>query len=76
MFQVTLRTARELCGYSLEDVSEYCGVAISAFEKYEKNTELIPIKVLSKIKLLFNVPLGLIYIGNESECVAHNKENV
>lgn len=75
MFQITLRHARESCGYSIEDAADNLGVTIDALKGYENDTSLIPVKTISKINLLYNVPLMLIFIGTEDNCVLNNRKN-
>ena len=37
MFQITLRAARISCGYTVEEVAEYCGVTIDKLNEFENN---------------------------------------
>lgn len=75
MFQFTLRAARVSCGYTEEEVAGYCGIRVGVLEKYEKNTVLIPVEVLSKISVLYNVPMALVFIGTEMKCFKNNRNN-
>lgn len=75
MFKITLRAARVSCGYTVEEVAEYCGIKTGVLEKYEINTALIPVEVLSKVSALYNVPLVLIFIGTEMKCFKNNRNN-
>ncbi|HBV85732.1 MAG TPA: hypothetical protein DEF42_03535 [Desulfosporosinus sp.] len=75
MFQITLRTARESCGYSESEVAAHCGITIKALKKYERNSALIPVEVINKLNLLYSVPLVLIFIGTEAKCVMSNRKN-
>ena len=75
MFKFTLRAARVSCGYTEEEVAGYCGIKVGTLEKYEKNTALIPVEVLSELSMLFNVPLALIFIGTDMRCFRDNRNN-
>ncbi len=75
MFQITLRNARESCGYSIGEAAECLGVTIDTLKVYENDTSLVPVKTISKINLLYNVPLMLIFIGTEDNCVLNNRKH-
>ena len=74
MFKITLRAARELSGYTIEEAAGYFGIKVEALERYEMNTALIPVKIISKISLLYKIPLELIFIGTENKFLNNNKK--
>lgn len=60
MFQITLKAARELSGYTLEEVAEYCGVTVDELNKIEKDSNFLTVNIMLKIKKLYNdLPLRL-----------------
>lgn len=76
MFQITLRAARESCGYTQEEVAEYCGVSTRVLEKIEIDSQDAPISVVRKALSLYGVSSKLIYFGTESDCIVHNKQDI
>ena len=55
MFQITLRTARELSGYTVEYVAEYCEVSRNTIRKYEKDYTKLPLHLIIKFSFLYNI---------------------
>ncbi len=76
MFQITLRTARELCGYTIEDILKYSKLSLEACMELEGNTELLDVSHLRMIKKLLPISLDLIYIGKETDCINHNRVQI
>ena len=74
MFKITLRTARELNGYTVEEVAECSGIPIGALSKYEVDSEWMPLSLISKVLTLYGVSSSLIYFGTEHNCVTHNRK--
>ena len=68
MFKITLRTARELSGYSMEEVAGFCGVTVEDVKRYENDTRKMPFDLAKKAKRLFHINIEQIYLGLESEC--------
>jgi len=60
MFQITLKTARESCGYTQEEVANYCMIRIGEYIKMEIYTVTIPSDILRKIRKLYGIPLDFI----------------
>ena len=73
MFKITLRTARELSGYTKEEVASHCGVLVDTLDGFEKDSSLITVAIIRKIIKLYKVPLRLIFIGMESDFAKLNR---
>lgn len=65
MLKITLRVARESCGYTVEEVSEYCLVPVAIYHVYEKDPGVIPKNIACKIKKLFGIMLEAIDINSD-----------
>jgi len=72
MFQITLRTARELSGYTVENVAVICGITVEDVKRYEENTKKMPFDLAKKVKCLFHINIEQIYLGLESEYSKNN----
>lgn len=46
MPKIALRTARELSGYSIDEVARICGVSLSTIRRYEGNPGLTPLYLM------------------------------
>jgi len=69
------RTARESCGYAVEEVAGYCGISVDTYKNYEKNSgEMIKV-IACKLKRLYSISLDLFYVGTEAECHSYNRNN-
>jgi transcriptional regulator with XRE-family HTH domain len=73
--QITLKAAREMNGYTLEQVAEYCGVTADTISDIEDNSESITYDLLSSILNLYGVSADYVYLGIETECINHNRLN-
>jgi len=62
MFQITLRTARELSGYTVEEAARHLEIPINTYIAYENDPGVIPKVIACKIKKMYNVLLELIEI--------------
>ncbi|KLU67824.1 hypothetical protein DEAC_c02310 [Desulfosporosinus acididurans] len=67
MFTITLRSARELRGFSIKEVAVYCAITEEDVKKYESDTRCIPFTVAKKMKRLFHIKLEQVFIGLESD---------
>lgn len=72
MFKISLKTARESCGYTAEEVAEYCGIPCGDYDKVEIDPSQIQLSLICKIVTLYGAPLSLIYPGTEADCINHN----
>ena len=50
-----LKTARESSGYSIEYIAEYCQVSRNTIRKYEKDYTKLPLHLIIKFSLLYNI---------------------
>ena len=67
MFKISLKTARELSGYTVEDIAVIYGITVEDVKKYENDTRKMPFDLAKKAKRLFHIDIGQIYLGLESE---------
>ena len=65
--QFTLRMARESNGYTLEEVASRCGIPVGDIARYELDARGTPFDVAKKLKRLYCIELGQIFVGLESE---------
>lgn len=63
MFKISLRTARELSGYTVEEVANQCGLTEDCYREYEDDFGKAPTKIAFMIHSLFKISLDTIYIG-------------
>lgn len=64
MVQITLRDARILSGYTVEEAARICGVTTEAYNAYENDAGIIPKNTACKIKKMYHISLDLIYINS------------
>ena len=57
---ITFKEAREICGYSKRQVSDYCEIPIEEVNKGENDSEDIPVTTLIKLRRLYGIPLDII----------------
>ena len=73
MFQITLRDARELSGYSAEKVADHCGICDFEYQTIEDDPSQTSLSLMLKITAFLGLQLSLIYPGNKADCVNHNQ---
>ncbi|WP_135549016.1 helix-turn-helix domain-containing protein [Desulfosporosinus fructosivorans] len=73
MAQVTLRSAREMNGYSMEDIAVVCGITVEDVKMYEEDTRKMPFDLAKKAKRLFRINIEQIFVGLESEYVKNHR---
>jgi transcriptional regulator with XRE-family HTH domain len=76
MFKISLKAARELSGYTVEKVAEYCGVTVDVYSKIENDPSQAQLSLIYKIVTAYRVPLGIIYPGTDTGCIKHNQSRV
>ena len=60
MCKITLKMAREMCGYSVEEAAERCGVTVDDMMGYEKTHRILKVIMLIKLRKLYGIPLDYI----------------
>jgi len=55
MFKITFKAAREMSGYTVEEVAEYCGVSSRTIGKYENNPSRLPLYLIIQLSVLYGV---------------------
>ncbi|KLU63996.1 hypothetical protein DEAC_c39900 [Desulfosporosinus acididurans] len=73
MIKITLRTARELSGYTIKEVADYCGIVVGVLDEYEVDSEYTPISLIRKILSLYKISSDLIFFGTLEDCIKHNR---
>ena len=63
MFKITLRSARELSGYSINEIANHCGLTEACYREYEDDIGKTPARVAHAIRTLLRISLDSIYIG-------------
>lgn len=74
MFQITLKAARTLSGYSIQEIAYICNIEPSYYEAIEYDLGEAPSSLIDKILKIINVPGELIYYGREEDCIRKNRE--
>ena len=74
MFKISLKTARELSGYTVEEVAVICGITVEDVKRYENDTRKMPFDLAKKTKRLFHINIGQIYLGLESEYIKNSNQ--
>jgi transcriptional regulator with XRE-family HTH domain len=72
MRQITLKMARELSGFSVEDISLVCGITIEDVNAYERDTRKMPFDLARVAKRLFHIKIEQIHIGLDSDYAKNN----
>ena len=74
MFKISLKAARELSRYTVEEVAGYCGIPVDKLNEFENDCKDMPISIGLKISNLYNFPPSTIFIGSETEYISgHGK---
>ena len=72
MFRISLRAARELSEYTVDEVAVICGITVEDVKRYEEDTRKMPFDLAKKAKRLFRIKIEQIYVGLESEYVKNS----
>ena len=62
MSKITLRSAREACGYSVKEIANYCGLTEDCYKSYEEDFGKTPARIVFAIRSLLKIRLDHIYI--------------
>ena len=73
MFQITLKGARELSGFTTEEVADHCGICEDEYQAIEDDPSQTSLSLMLKITVFLGSQLSLIYPGNKVDCVNHNR---
>jgi len=65
MFKITLRTARELSGYSIKEIASQCNLTEDCYREYENDFGKTPASIAFRIHSLFKICLDTIYIEDK-----------
>jgi transcriptional regulator with XRE-family HTH domain len=76
MFKISLKAARELSGYTVEEVAVICGVTVDVYSKIETDPSQTQLSLVHKIVTAYGVPLDIIYPGTDTGCIKHNQSQV
>ena len=76
MFQISLKTARELSGYTTEDVAKYCGIPTDVYDKIEIDPGQTRSSLILRIATLCGATLSFIFPGTEVDCIKHNRSRI
>jgi len=62
MFRIALCAIRESCGYTLNEVAEYCGTTVEAVKEMEDSPGDIMASMAMKLRALYGIPIDYINI--------------
>ena len=74
MFKISLRAARELSRYTVEEVAVICGVTVNKFNEFENDCKDMPISIVLKVSNLYRFPPSTIFIGSETEYIGKHRK--
>jgi DNA-binding XRE family transcriptional regulator len=63
MFKISLKAARELSGYSINEVASLCDLTEDCYREYEDDFGKVLARIAHVIHSLFKISLDTIYIG-------------
>ena len=63
MFKISLEDARELGGYSIEEMANHCGIIVDRYIEYENDFGKTPARIAFVICSLLKISLDSVYIG-------------
>lgn len=69
MVEVSLRAARVNAGFTLKEASNCVSVHHETLSKYEKDSSDIPISLLNKLSILYQMPTDNIFLGNRYDLI-------
>ena len=61
--KIGVRSVRENCGYSIEEMSEKLEISAKIYSFYEKHPRLIPVDIAVKIASIGGISLDHIFFG-------------
>jgi DNA-binding XRE family transcriptional regulator len=73
MFKITLRDARELSGFTIEDITNHCGLTEDEYQTIEEDPSQTCLSLVLKITTFLGLQLSLIHPGNKVDCIYHNR---
>jgi len=74
MFKISLRVARKLSGYTVEEVAVICGITADKFNEFENDCKDMPISIGLKVSNLYRLPPSVIFIGPETEYISEHRK--
>ncbi|SDC69110.1 Helix-turn-helix domain-containing protein [Paenibacillus sp. UNCCL117] len=71
-YKITIRTAREEAGMSLEKAAQDIGVSVKRLKWYELHGSRIPVNMARKLAETYGVSTDEIHFGTEEDCDGWN----
>ena len=69
LINFSLEACRKNAGMNLKDASGYVGINYQTLSKYEHDSSNIPLSLLNKLSVLYNVPTDYIFVGKKDELI-------
>lgn len=69
MIEVSLRAARVNAGLTLKEASDFVSIHHETLSKYEKDSSDIPMSLLNKLSILYQMPTDNIFLGNRYDLI-------
>lgn len=60
MFKISLKEARELSGYTINEVADVCKVSTEVMEKLEEEPELMSARVVVGLRKIYGIPIDYV----------------
>ena len=76
MFKITVRTARNSCGYAEEEVAKYCCISVDTLLEHEADSKWMSLSLICKILTMYGTSSSLIHFGTEADCIEYNKSRM
>ena len=69
MLEISLRAARVNAGLTLKEASECVSIHHETLSKYEKDSSDIPMSLLNKLSVLYQIPKDNIFLGKRYDLI-------
>ena len=73
MFKISLKEARELSGYTVEEVARNSGITVHEYNIIETDPSQSHLSVVLRITDFLGLSLDLVFPGNKADCLTYNR---
>lgn len=65
----SLAACRKNAGMTLREAAKYLGIGYQTLSKYERDSSQIPVSLVDKASVIYQVPSDYIFLGKNSELI-------
>lgn len=69
MIEISLRSARVNAGLTIKEASKMVGIYHETLSKYENDSSNIPMSLLNKLSILYQIPTDYIFLGKRYDLI-------